>query len=518
MQQFGADRLEQPVSQRGPELLQLRGLTKTFGATQALRSVDLDFKAGEIHALVGQNGAGKSTLIKILAGYVAPDEGRVVMRGQPMHLPVTPRVARTHGLTFVHQDLGLVPDLSVLENIRVGRYRTAWGGRLRWRAERAEVSSWLTSMDLGHINPNTPVRDLSQAERALIALVRALQDIHPEHGGILVLDEPTAHLPGSEVERLYQILREVAARGIAVIFVSHRLDEVLAICDRISVLRDGQLVGSVPRQGTTEHDLIAMILGRDLGGLYPSRHEPEREQALQVRGLMGQIVDNIDIDVTRGEVIGLTGILGMGHDEVPYLLFGATRATGGVISRNGRSVLAQEMTPHQARHMNLAFLPADRQGQGGVPTATLLENLTMPDLGQYFQGGRLQHRRERTEGVAALREFEVRPPDPERLLSTLSGGNQQKTVLGKWLRLKPDILLLHEPTQGVDIGSRKQIFRFIRDIADTGTSVIIASSEHEDLANVCHRVLVFRRGRIAQELSGENLTLERVVEQSYRSR
>jgi len=503
------------VSEGTPIRLELRDLSKSFAGTRALTSVSLRVRSGEIHALIGQNGSGKSTLIKILSGYHVPDQGSVVIGGHPLRLPVHPGEARRVGLSFLHQDLGLAESMTIMENLRVGKYQVTRYGRLRWGAERAAAQRVLREIGLD-LDPDLPIRKVPQAERALIGFARAIQDLDPNRGGVLILDEPTAFLPAPSVERLFHAIRAVARRGSAVIFVSHRLDEVLGISDRISVLRDGRLAGTVETGAVTEAALVSMMLGRELGRLYPTRTAAQLDRILGIEGLSGQLVRGLDLRMHRGEIVGLTGLVGMGYDEVPYLIYGARPASAGrIVLADGRAT--QHMTPAAAMKAGMALLPADRQHLSGIPHATVLENVTMPRLGQYFIGGRLRHRRERSAVYELLRLFDVRPPEPLRMLATLSGGNQQKALLAKWLQSRPAILLLHEPTQGVDIGSRKQIFSFIRAAADAGTAVLIASAEYEDLANLAHRVLILRRGRVVRELAGADLTEPNIVAQCYLS-
>lgn len=495
----------------GPPFLQVRGLTKTFGGTRALNAVDLDVAAGEIHALVGQNGSGKSTLIKILSGYHAPDAGEVSIKGQRARLPFRPGDSHRYGLSFVHQELSLAEGMTVLENLRLGHYRTTRYGRLLWASERRRARELLKTMNL-ELDPDLPVREVPQAERALIGIVRALSQVGGE--GVLVLDEPTAYLPAPAVDQLFAAVRAVAQRGSAVLFVTHRLEEVIALSDRVSVLRDGSLVGTLTTKEASEAQIIALMLGRELGQIYPSRSHPEGEHALAVRGLSGAIATDLNFSVRRSEIVGMTGLVGMGHDEVPYLIFGSRNRSTGEIALSGRTV--QRPTPASMRAAGVALLPADRQRSSGSLHATVLENITLPVLGSFFSRGLLNHRAERKQVLRLMQEFEVRGAEPDRQLGSLSGGNQQKVLLAKWLQSRPAVLMLHEPTQGVDVGSRRQIFGIIREVADAGAAVLIASAEYEDLANICNRVLVMRHGRIVSELSGAELTEDRIVEQCYR--
>ena len=494
-------------------LLEARGLHKAFGATRALRGVDFALRPGEIHALVGQNGSGKSTLIKILSGFHAPDRGSLRIADQEVSLPVDPQAAASAGLRFVHQNPGLSPTFSVLETIRLQTFHTTWYGRVRWREERSEVQRLLDSLGMD-LDPEMTIAELSPAQRGLVAIARAMQDLG-DRSAALILDEPTATLGQSEVERLFGTLRGLRNAGHAVLFVSHRLDEVLAIADRISVIRDGQLVWSRAAAGTTEADLVSAILGRDLGALYPDRHEPEGAPTLAGIDLDGPTVRGLSISVSAGEIVGVTGLGGMGHDEVPYLLFGGVPLASGRVEVKGRTLA--HLSPQSAIEAGMALLPADRERQSGVGAASVGENITIGRIADYFKGGWLRAGREHRDVDQLLELFQVIPRDPDRPLATLSGGNQQKALLAKWLQRSPTMLLLHEPTQGVDIGSRQQVFRLIQRAADQGTAVLIASSEYEDLANLCTRVLVMRRGRLVGQLSGAGLTVQSVIGACYAS-
>ena len=493
-------------------ILELKGLTKSFAGVRVLSSVDLAVRRGEVHALIGQNGSGKSTLIKIVSGYHSPDFGEILMRGEPVSLPIKPGESDRLGLRFLHQDVGVVRTLTVLENLRVGRYRPTRFGRLDWREERRRARKSLEEMGLD-IDPDAVVKNVPAAERALIGFARAIQDMDHARGEVLILDEPTAFLPGPSVEKVFAVIREVARRGSAVIFVSHRLDEVIRISDRVSILRDGRRVETLVTPQTSQDRLVADMLGRELDVLYPQRTVRRGRRALAVEDLTGHLADGVSLEAHEGEILGLTGLLGMGHDEVPYLLFGSERAQSGSVTVGGRRL--GDLTPAKAMRAGMAFLPADRQRQSGVPKATLLENVTMASGSRFSRFGALRHDLERSAVLNLLRRFDVRPPEPEKLLATLSGGNQQKALLGKWLQTQPSVLLLHEPTQGVDIGSRKQILQIIAEVAAAGTAVVIASAEYEELANLCHRVLIFRHGRAVQELSGDHLTEARIAEQCF---
>jgi len=499
-------------------ILSTRNFSKTFFGRTVLEGVNLDVLPGEVHGLIGQNGSGKSTFIKILSGYHAPDpDATLEVNGKPARLPLSPGDPARLGISFVHQDLGLFMQGSVLENLRVGQYAPSFGWRISWRRERQLTREALARFELD-IDPDAPIWSLSQVDRALVAIVRALEQIkHTSERGLLVLDEPTSFLPRDGVDHLFKAIREVAGLGFGVLFVSHRLEEVRALTDRVSVFRNGKLVEVLTNKSLMQDDLITPMLGFALSDYYPQPSEArEGSVVLSVRDVTGAGVRGLSLDIRSGEIVGLTGLLGMGQDGVIYLLFGAEKADSGMLMINGKTIALSQFTPVQARHAGLALLPSDRLRQSGVALATAAENITLSTIGQYFRGGWLRKRAEIRRVSELMADFDVRPPEPSRLLGTFSGGNQQKALLAKWFDAKPKVLLLHEPTQGVDVGARRQIFRQIQQAADSGITVMIASTEYEDLAALCDRVFVFRNQRAVAELSGEALTLERILEQCYR--
>jgi ribose transport system ATP-binding protein len=499
-------------------VLSARNVSKTFSGKTVLRNLDLDVHPGEVHGLLGQNGSGKSTFIKILAGYHAPDDGAsLTIAGKPVALPLDPSEPHLLGLSFVHQDLGLVPEMTVLENVRVGSFETGFGWRIRWRRERQQVREALARFGLGHVSPRAEIATLRDVERAMVAIVRALERLKDHSRGLLVLDEPTAYLPRDGVDRLFDAVKAVAAAGHGVLFVTHRLEEVRALADRVTILRDGAHVETADTASLTERALIERILGRSLGDLYPSARHMRGDVALTADGVAGSVVRSFSLRLHRGEIVGLTGLLGMGQEQVPHLLFGSQRATAGEISVGGRRLDLMRMSPRRAIGQGIALLPANRLREGAAQAATVTENVTLPTLSEYFRGAVIHHRRERRAVAVRMREFQVVPAEPTRVFAKLSGGNQQKALLAKWFATRPQVFLLHEPTQGVDIGAKQQIFAQIRDVVEAGGAVIIASVEYEDLAHLCDRVLVFRDGEVVAELRDADLTEHRIVEQCFAS-
>ncbi len=500
--------------------LELRSLSKSFGGTQALRDVDLSVLPGEVHGLLGENGSGKSTLVKILVGFHDPDEGELLIDGEPVRLPLAPGQFRELGMSFVHQDLGLVESLSVLENLRVAELASPRSRmRISWRRERLRARETFERYGV-RIDPNAPVANLKAVERALLAIVRALEEIRAvgRGEGLLVLDEPTVFLPKEGVERLFALVRDAAMAGASILFVSHDLDEVREITDRVTVLRDGAVVGTVDTREASKSSLVQMIIGRQLAALTEVEHADLRERrvGVSVEELTGANVRGVSFEIHDGEIVGLTGLLGSGFEEVPYLLYGARPAAAGRLVLRGEPTDLRRFTPTRAIASGLVLIPADRKTDGTVGSLPVVDNMALCVLDRYFNGISLERRRMRREVGALMREFDVRPSDPGLPYGLLSGGNQQKALLAKWFQTHPRLLLLDEPTQGVDVGARQQIFGLLRRaVEEDRTHVLCASSDYEQLSLLCDRVVVFGRGRIWRELVGDELTKERIIEQCY---
>lgn len=494
--------------------LDATGISKTFGSVTVLRNVALQLQRGEIRALVGRNGSGKSTFIKVLAGFHAPDPGgRLAIDGEELKLPVPLGAAQQSGVSFVHQDLALVEEGSIADNVLVGRFSTAGAGRIPWRSERRRVAGALARFGVD-ADPREPVKNLGQVDRALVAITRSLLEL-PEGGGVLVLDEPTAFLPDEDVEHLFAAVRNVAASGTAVIYVSHRLEEILGLTHSVTVLRDGVVVANEPTSGLSKDRLVELILGQTIENFYPEIPRAGSERVFAAMGVAGQTVRDISLSLSAGEIVGVTGLNGSGFDEIPYLLFGATRATGGTINLAGDERPAQSITPVDAIGAGVVLLPGDRQRSGGVPGLRVKDNVSLPLLGSFFHGGRLRHDEERRAVRSILERLTVTPPNPNLLLSQLSGGNQQKALLGKWLQLNPRVLLLHEPTQGVDVIAKRELFGQIERAAADGAAVLIASSEAEDLTHLCHRIVVLNNGRAVGHLAGGEIREDRIAQLSF---
>lgn len=502
----------------------LTSLSKTFGGARALKGVSLTVLPGEVHGLLGQNGSGKSTLIKILAGFHAPDAGaELVVNGQPVKLPLQPGQFRDLGMSFVHQDLALIPSLTVTENLRISELASTRRWHISWAREHRKAADLFARYGV-YLPPRAQVSDIGVIDRALLGIIRAVDDMRTSHAlgqggrGLLVLDEPTAFLPKEGTDRLFRLVQEIVASGASVLFVSHNLGEVREITDRITVLRDGEVVGTVATRDTTEEQMVQLIIGRRLDTLEPSAHHPfDKDIAISVTGLRGGLLQDVALDIHEGEVLGVTGLLGSGFEDVPTFLFGARPAAAGTMTLGGQDHALSAMTPVRAIALGIAFVPADRQNDGSIGTVTVTDNVTMQVIGRYFTALRLDRGRMTHDAQALIDAYDVRPPAPTMEYQGLSGGNQQKVLLAKWLQTRPSVLLLHEPTIGVDVGARQQIFGVIRDAAATGTAVVCASADYEQLAAICDRVLIVARGRVVRQLNGADVTEERIAEQCLTS-
>jgi ribose transport system ATP-binding protein len=496
--------------------LELCGVSKSFRAVQALRDVSIAVAPGEIQGLVGENGSGKSTLVKILSGYHAPDRGgSLAIDGERVGLPVRTATMRKLGLSVVHQDLGLIDSFSVVENLRLGLFGVRRFSRtIPWRRERELARAALAALGVD-IDPDTRVAELSPAQRAEVAIARALQS-HQDGRGLVMFDEATRALPPEQRHHFHSLLREVVARGGSVLLVSHQLEEVLEHTDRVSVLRDGRVVGSALRTDKlSEHELIRLMLGRELqskprplGAI-----KPDAPRAAEIRGLTGEIVKDATVSVAVGEIVGVTGLLGSGFEELPYLIAATRRATAGVAQVAKREFDLRFASVPELLDAGVALVPERREKEGLAFSESVRDNVTLPRTRRRRIGPRSQSWQQ-DEAARVVSELGIRPADVRIAVRALSGGNQQKVLLGKWLCGEPKLLVLHEPTQGVDVGAREDLEAAIRRAAAGGAGVILAGMDASELACLCDRVLIMRQGRIALELRGA-LSPERIIDAVY---
>ena len=495
----------------------LDGICKSFGPTRALADVSLTVARGEVHGLVGGNGSGKSTLIKILSGVVKPDSGTIRIGEATLTgvLGSRPEEAREAGLRVVHQKSSVFPDLSVAENLALGaEFPRRRIGAINWRAQRRRASEVLERFGID-ADPADPVQRLRPATRAMVAIARALQDLNDDRPGTLVLDEPTASLPPSEVHVVLEAMRRYAAAGHAVIFVSHRLDEVLSATDRLTVLKDGVEVAELSTADTDHDQLAELIAGRSLAGTRGSSHVRRASDGgpgLSVQGLSGGGLKHASFTVDRGEIVGVAGLLGSGRSSLLRLLFGVTQRTGGTVTLSGRPLSPRK--PIEAMRAGVAYVPEDRTSESVFSELSLVENLSIAGQERYWRRGLLRKRREMRDSLTLIDAFGIKCESPSASIAQLSGGNQQKAILARWIRREPSLLLLDEPTHGVDVGAREDIYSLVRQAAGQGTCVLVVSSDAEELELLCDRLLVLRDGVTVDSIGAEDLPdshLEKIV-------
>jgi len=523
-----------PPDRAGAPSLEARGLAKRFGPQLALAGVDLTIAAGEVVALLGENGSGKSTLVKILAGYHVPEPGgELLMGGTPVPLPVPLEGFREIGLAFVFQDLGLAHGLTVIENLFVAhRVR---GGRqgparpIRWRTERRAARTVFERYRVD-LDPDAVVGELRPTAQALLAIVRAAEDLREfragaQSGGVLVLDEPTVFLPESEKGFLFDLVRRVAADGTGVLFVSHDMTAVREIGHRAVVLRDGRKVGDVRMSDTTDAELVQLVSGHRLRtaerqpSSSPTQEAAARasdeDVALAAEGVAGGRLRDISLTMHVGEIVGVAGLLGSGSEDLPYALFGALPGARGTLRCAGWSGELDELTPERAQQLGLALVPGDRKQQGAVPALSVEKNMLSLVLGRYVRRGVLSHGAIHRTAVERCDTYDVRPPKPAADLAALSGGNQQKVVLARWLELEPRVLLLHEPTQGVDVATRAEIYELMRARCARGVAILWVSTDFDELAKICDRILLCAGGVITGSVPGPPFTRDRITSEVY---
>jgi rhamnose transport system ATP-binding protein len=492
-----------PEPERTP-VLALEGVSKSFGAVRALRDVSLRLYAGEAHALAGENGAGKSTLIKALAGVHRPDSGTVLLDGAPVvfHGPAD---ARDAGVAVIYQEPTLFPDLSIAENIFVGRQPRRSFGRVDHKSVRQATADLFRRLGVD-LDPDQPARGLSIADQQLVEIAKALSF----DARVLIMDEPTAALTGSEVARLFGVVRALREDGAAVLFISHRLEEVFQLCQRVTTLRDGAWIASEPVDGLTEDDLVRRMVGRDLDELYPKQDAEVGEVALSVRRLTREgVFTDVSFDVRRGEIVGLAGLVGAGRSEVARAVFGVDRWDAGEVEVDGRPL--KSGAPSLAMAAGLALVPEDRREQGLVMEMSIERNINLTGLRATTRAGLMNRGAERSRAVDWAVRLQVKYARLADVVGTLSGGNQQKVVLAKWLATGPRVLIVDEPTRGIDVGTKAEVHRLLSQLAADGLAVLMISSDLPEILGMADRVLVMHEGRLAADIPRAAATEESVM-------
>ncbi len=483
-------------------LLSMTGISKAFNGVPALREAAFEVRRGEVHALIGQNGAGKSTLIKILTGVYTRDAGEIVFDGRPVRFS-SPHDAQLGGIATIYQEVNLVGYRSLAENIFLGREPRRFG-LIDWRRMNAEAREILSSFGL-RVDVTRPLNTFAIATQQLAAIARAVST----QAKLVIMDEPTSSLAEAEVEVLFGVIRRLREDGVSVVFVSHRLDELYAICDRVTIMRDGRTVHQAAMDEVTRIQLVTLMLGRELAEQLSHRRSEEHEAAgvapvLEAADLRrGTVLEGVDLAVRRGEIVGMAGLLGSGRTETARALFGADPVDGGEISVNG--TVRRMRSPRDAIAAGLGLLPEDRKTEGIVPDMSVRENLTLALLPQLTRRGVLDRARQREIVDRYIADLGIKLADADQPIRELSGGNQQKVVLARWLCTQPDLLILDEPTRGIDVGAKREIQALVRRLADDGLGVLLISSELEELVADTDRVVVLRDGRSVAELSGSRI-------------
>jgi len=486
------------------DLLTIEGINKSFSGVKVLEDVRFSLRQGEVHALMGENGAGKSTLMKILSGIYSKDAGSIKIQGTESEVS-SPKTAQAMGVAIIHQELNMILDLSISENIFLGR-EFKWGrtGFVNWTRMRAEAKNYLQQLGMD-LDPDSLVRELSVGQQQMVEIAKALS----MHARILVLDEPTAALTKREIEKLFQLIATLKVQGVGMIYISHRMEEIFQISDRITVLRDGRYIGTRDTSVTTMGELVQMMVGREIKERFPKVKTEIGEERLRVEGLsQEEKLFDINLSARAGEILGIAGLMGAGRSELAKALFGVGKYQGKIFV-NGNLVTIN--SPVEAIKVGLALITEDRKGEGLVSDLSVRENLALPNLHSLSRFGFISHQLEQDFVDESIKKLKVKVHHSEQGVSSLSGGNQQKVVIGKWLATQPKILILDEPTRGVDIGAKREIYDLMNQLVQKGVAIVMISSELPEVLGMSDRVLVMHEGRITGEFSREEATQEAIM-------
>lgn len=491
-------------------VLELKNITKRFSGVEVLHEVSLDLRPGEIHALLGENGAGKSTLVKIITGVHQPDSGEIFLNGKQVHFGNT-RESRQAGIAAIYQELSLFPDLDVAENIYVGRQPVTVGGRIDWRRLYADAGNLLESLGV-HLDLKQKARNLSIAQQQMVEIARAFSI----NARILIMDEPTSSLTLNEVADLFRLVRRLRDDGTAIIFISHRLDELFELADRVTVLRDGSYVDTCAMKDVSRDDLIRLMVGRTITNLFPKQDVQTGEVVLSVEHLSREgVFSDISFELRKGEILGVAGLVGAGRTNLARAIFGVEPATSGKIRIDGRYVSIT--SPQQAIKLGLAYVPEDRQLHGLIPAMNITSNISLPTLSRYALRGWLRDQVEQKASHSAALQMEVRANHIWQMARELSGGNQQKIVLAKWLATKPRILILDEPTRGIDVGTKAAVHALMSKLAADGMAILMISSELPEVLGMSDRIIIMREGHLTGHLTRAEATQEKIISAATQS-
>lgn len=486
-------------------MITMSGISKSFSGNKVLDNVDFEVKKGEIHALMGENGAGKSTLMKILTGIYTRDSGEIWVKGEKAEFK-NAKEAEAAGIAVIHQELNILPDLTVAENFFLGNEKTfGRSGILRTKEMNRFAEKTLAKLGL-HIDARTLARDLSVGKQQIIEIAKAVSS----NAEVIIMDEPTAALTDREIETLFETVRSLQAEGVSFVYISHRMEEIFAMCDRITILRDGQYVGVRTIKDTTFEEIVKMMVGRELGERFPQRLHQIGEVKMKVERLArGDLFEDVSFEVRKGEVLGIAGLMGAGRTEVLQSIFGYKKASAGDVWIDGKKVSIRN--PLQAKKLGIAYVTEDRKSEGLVLDFSVRDNMSLPNFNRLSKTGVVLKSKENAFYDEMSKRLGVRTSGPEQAVKSLSGGNQQKVVIAKWLGIEPDILFLDEPTRGVDVGAKKEIYSIINELAERGVAIVMVSSELPEVIGMADRVLVMHEGKLMADLPKEEMTQERIM-------
>ena len=486
-------------------MIAMSGISKSFSGNKVLQDVEFDVVKGEIHALMGENGAGKSTLMKILTGIYTRDSGEVWVKGEKVEFK-NAKEAEAAGIAVIHQELNILPDLTVAENFYLGNELTfGKSGILKTKEMNRNAEEILSKLGL-HVDGRTVTRELSVGKQQIIEIAKAVSS----NAEVIIMDEPTAALTDREIETLFETVRALQAEGVSFVYISHRMEEIFKMCDRITILRDGNYVGVRNVKETTFEEIVQMMVGRELGERFPARTNAIGEVKLEVQGLArGELFKDVSFQVRKGEIVGISGLMGAGRTEVIQTIFGFKKPTAGKIFIDGKQVTISN--PLQAKKYKIGYVTEDRKSEGLILDFSVRENMSLTNFDKISTSGIVQHSKENELYGTMSKRLGVRTSGPEQSVKSLSGGNQQKVVIAKWLGIEPDILFLDEPTRGVDVGAKKEIYGIINELSERGVAIVMISSELPEIIGMADRVLVMHEGKLMADIPKEEMTQERIM-------
>ncbi|WP_425509512.1 sugar ABC transporter ATP-binding protein [Virgibacillus ihumii] len=486
--------------------IEMEGIDKSFSGNQVLKNVNFTVHKGEVHALMGENGAGKSTLIKILTGIHKRDQGVVKLNGKEVHF-THPKQAEEKGITIIHQELNIIPHLTVMENMFLGKDITyGKSGVLNTKEMRKQCLANLDKLGVTNINPNDTAGDLSVGKQQMIEIAKALS----ANAELIVMDEPTAALTDHEIESLFNIVNSLRERGVSIIYISHRMEEIFHICDRITVLRDGQYIGTESIGDTSFEQIVKMMVGRELGQRFPEKLNTPGDAVLEIKDFQRKgLFSNVSFSVKKGEILGVAGLMGAGRSEIMETIFGYAKKTKGSVLLNGKKVSIKH--PSDAIKAGIGFITEDRKAKGLIVDFSIRDNISLPNMNEVSRNGVISSKKEQDLITRLVSRLNVKTTGSSQQAKSLSGGNQQKVVIAKWLGIAPKVLILDEPTRGVDIGAKKEIYSIMNELAQNGVAIIMVSSELPEVLGVSDRIMVIREGNIEKIFNRNEADQEKIM-------